>query len=45
VRHVKNEDADLATTSDGSNEQVVVKISFVSSPKRIAGANCNHAAR
>jgi hypothetical protein len=37
--------ADLANRSEGGSEQVVAEISFVSSPKMIAGANCHHATR
>jgi hypothetical protein len=40
-----NEDVDLAIRSEGGSEQVVAEISFVSSPKIIAGANYHHTAR
>jgi hypothetical protein len=36
---------DLAIRSEGGDEQVATEISFMLSPKMIAGANCHHAAR
>jgi hypothetical protein len=41
----KIEDVNLAIRLEGGSEQVAAIISFVSSPKMIAGANCHHAAR
>jgi hypothetical protein len=41
--HLHNVDVDLAIRSEGSSEQVAVEISFMSSPKKIAGANYHHA--
>jgi hypothetical protein len=40
-----NEDVDLAIKLEGGSEQVTAKISFLSSPKMIAGANCHRATR
>jgi hypothetical protein len=45
TRRPQNEDIDLSIRSKGSGEQVAAKISFVSSPKMIAGANCHDATR
>jgi hypothetical protein len=45
ARHLQNEDVDLAIRLEGGNEQVAAGISFASSPKRVTGASCHHAAR
>jgi hypothetical protein len=45
AHHLQREDVDLTIRSEGSSEQVATKISFRSSPKMVAGANCHHAAR
>jgi hypothetical protein len=44
-RHPRNKDVELTIRSEGDSEQVAAEISFVSSPKMIAGANCHHASR
>jgi hypothetical protein len=45
ARRLQNKDVDLAIRSEGGGEQVATEISFLSSLKIIAGANCHHAAR
>jgi hypothetical protein len=41
----EEQNVDLASRSEGGSEQVAAKISFVSSLKMIARANCHHATR
>jgi hypothetical protein len=45
ARHVQNEDVNLAIRLEGGSEQIAMEISFMLSPKMIAGANCHHATR
>jgi hypothetical protein len=45
AHRLQNEDVNLTIRSEGGGKQVAAKISFISSPEMIAGANCHYIAQ